>query len=101
MSTTFTAIYEKGILRPLSPLALPEHTRVEVRIIPWPVRTKKTSADRQVVYDALIDAGLVKTQASAESLPALSEADLLAAAEALAAAGPISDLIIAERAESY
>lgn len=101
MSTTFTAVYEKGILRPLSPLFLPENTRVEVHIVPWPARTRKTATDRQVVYDALTDAGLVETQAPSDYLPALSETELLEAAEALAVAGPISDLIIAERAESY
>jgi predicted DNA-binding antitoxin AbrB/MazE fold protein len=41
MSTTFTAIYEQGILRPLLPLSLPEHARVEVRIVPQSARTKK------------------------------------------------------------
>ena len=30
MSITLEAIYEDGLLRPLSPLALPEHTRVRV-----------------------------------------------------------------------
>jgi predicted DNA-binding antitoxin AbrB/MazE fold protein len=28
MSITLDAIYENGLLRPLSPLSLPEHTRV-------------------------------------------------------------------------
>ncbi len=32
MSDIFTAIYEHGILRPLQPLNLPEHTQVEVII---------------------------------------------------------------------
>jgi predicted DNA-binding antitoxin AbrB/MazE fold protein len=101
MSTTFTAIYEQGILRPLLPLALPEHARVEVRIVPQSVRTKKAPADRQDVYDALMDAGLVKTQTLADLMAPISEADLAAAADALATVGPISELIIAERAESY
>ena len=101
MSTIFTAIYEQGILRPLRPLALPEHARVEARIVPRPARAKKAPVDRQDIFAALMDAGLVKAQAPAELAPTVSEADLLAAAAALATAGPISDLIIAERAESY
>ena len=33
MSETVTAVYEKGVLRPLTPLALPESTRVQLQII--------------------------------------------------------------------
>ena len=32
MSQSFTAIFEHGILRPLEPLCLPEHTQVELSI---------------------------------------------------------------------
>jgi predicted DNA-binding antitoxin AbrB/MazE fold protein len=32
MEATATAIYEDGVLRLLTPLALPEHTRVQVRV---------------------------------------------------------------------
>ena len=28
-TTMITAVYENGLLRPLTPLALPEHTRVQ------------------------------------------------------------------------
>jgi predicted DNA-binding antitoxin AbrB/MazE fold protein len=101
MSTTFTAIYEQGVLRPLLPLSLPEHAAVEVRIVPRPARVEKASADRQRVYEALQDAGLIKSQPVYEPARPVSEADLAAAAEALAAAGSLSELIIAERAESY
>jgi len=101
MSTTFTAIYEQGVLRPLLPLALPERTAVEVRIVPRPARSEKATAGRQRVYEALQDAGLVKPQPVSEPVRPVSETELAAAAEALAAAGPISELIIAERAESY
>jgi predicted DNA-binding antitoxin AbrB/MazE fold protein len=101
MNTTFTAIYEQGVLRPLRPLALPEHTHVEVRIVPRPTRAKQAPVDREDIYAALLDAGLVKAQTPTELVPAISEADLAAAATDLAAAGPISELIIAERAESY
>lgn len=101
MYTTFTAIYEQGILRPLLPLSLPEHARVEVRIIQRSADAKKAAADQQDIYRALMDAGLVKAQAQIESVLPFSDADVAAAAEALAVAGPISDLIIAERAASY
>ena len=32
MTITLDAIYENGLLRPLSPLALPEHARVRVAV---------------------------------------------------------------------
>ena len=36
MNTTFIAIYEGGVLRPLTPLSLPEHARVQVKIVKSP-----------------------------------------------------------------
>ncbi|MDW8322376.1 MAG: antitoxin family protein [Armatimonadota bacterium] len=36
-SFTIEAIYERGVLRPLRPLELPEHTRVRLTIEPTPV----------------------------------------------------------------
>ena len=100
MSTTFTATYEGGVLRPLTPLSLPEHARVQVKIVKSPDK-KDMATDRQRVYNALLEAGLVKSQPSPDTLPAVAEAELAAAADALGLVGSISDLIIAERAESY
>jgi len=94
-------IYEGGILRPLQmlaplqPLALPEHSRLEVRII----RRRRPAGDqRQLTYDALQAAGVIGAQPPAEHLPAISEEQLAAAARDLAIAGPLSELIIAESA---
>jgi predicted DNA-binding antitoxin AbrB/MazE fold protein len=100
MNTTFTAIYEKGLLRPLRPLALPEHARVQIRIIKSPTDAKKSNTDRLRVYEALMDAGLIRQQPAVEFISPVAEAELSAAAAELAKAGPISELIIAERAES-
>lgn len=101
MSTTFTAIYEKGVLRPLLPLLLPEHATVEVRIISRFVQVENEVADRQRVIEALRDAGLIKPQPALESIGPVSTAEIAAAATALALGGSLSELIIAERAESY
>ena len=101
MSTIFTAIYEKGVLRPLLPLLLPEHATVEVRIVSRSVRVEIEVADRRWVIEALQDAGLIKPQPPLESVGPVSAAEIAAAATALALGGSLSDLIIAERAESY
>jgi predicted DNA-binding antitoxin AbrB/MazE fold protein len=100
MNTTFTATYEGGVLRPLTPLSLPEHARVQVKIVKSSDK-KSMATDRQRVYNALLEAGLVKPQPTPETIPSVAEAEELAAANALGMAGSISDLIIAERAESY
>jgi len=33
MSETIAAVYERGVLRPLTPLVLPERTHVQIQII--------------------------------------------------------------------
>jgi predicted DNA-binding antitoxin AbrB/MazE fold protein len=94
MNESIAVIYEGGVLRPLQPLALPEHSRLEVQII----RRRRSSADqRKAAYDALQAAGVIGAQVPVENLPMISEAQLAAAARDLAAAGPLSELIIAER----
>ena len=51
--------------------------------------------------EALRDAGLIKPQPALESIGPVSTAEIAAAATALALGGSLSELIIAERAESY
>jgi predicted DNA-binding antitoxin AbrB/MazE fold protein len=94
MNESIVVIYEGGVLRPLQPLALPEHSRLEVQI----VRRRRPSGDqRKLAYDALQAAGIIGAQLPVEDLPLISEAQLVAAAHDLAVAGPLSELIIAER----
>lgn len=94
MSITITAIYEKGVLRPLTPLTLPEHSHVQLQIVePSPA----SEAERQHVRQVLIDAGIIRPRPATPSNPPVPEADLTTAAESLGTAGPLSELIIAER----
>jgi predicted DNA-binding antitoxin AbrB/MazE fold protein len=94
MSETITAVYEKGVLRPLKPLSLPESTHVEIRIIAQaPVDHK----DRQQVRQALEEAGMVRPRATNGPVELVSESRLTEAANALAKAGPLSEQIIADR----
>jgi len=96
-TATVTAIYENGVLRPLTPLALPEHARVQIHV--WQV-VAPTNADehRRQVREALVSAGLslpspppppVSSSISAERREEL--------ARLFAVGRPLSELIIEER----
>jgi len=96
MSETVTAIYERGILRLLTPLYLPEHTCIQIQIVsPSPV----SEDERHRVRQALLDAGVIRPRPPAEPIQPIPETQLVAAAKVLAAAGPLSELVIAERNE--
>ena len=93
MNGIITAIYENGVLRPLTPLALPEHAQVELQILKQPTGEE----EREKVRQALIIAGIIRPRPVTETPPSVSETTLAAAAQSLGQAGPLSDLIIAER----
>lgn len=93
MSGNITVVYEKGILRPLRPLNLPERTRLEIRIVESG-ESSKTDVER--AYQALLQAGLVQIQPSM-SIEPVSDDERLQAADAYGQAGPLSDWIITER----
>ena len=94
MNETIVAIYEQGVLRPLAPLALPEHTRVQIQIVAPPPAAQE---ERHRVRQALLDAGVIRPRPPAEPVQPVLEAQLAEAADALAAAGPLPELIITER----
>jgi predicted DNA-binding antitoxin AbrB/MazE fold protein len=92
-----TAVYENGLFRPLTPLVLPEHTRVQLQVLP--VSGEESPAEhRRRVHEVLVAAGL-----SLPVAPSMPEARLLSAerreelARILASGGPLSDVILAER----
>ncbi len=89
-----TAVYEQGVLRPLTPLVLPEHTRVQIQIV---VQPSTAQEERRRARQALLDAGVIRSRPPAEPVQAVSEAQLIKAANVLAAAGPLSEIVIAER----
>ena len=97
--STITAIYENGVLRPLTPLTLPEHAQVQIQVQAAPSE-KEADSHRRRVHEALVAAGL-----SLPTPPDLPNAHLLSAerreelAKILGASGPLSDLIIQERRE--
>jgi predicted DNA-binding antitoxin AbrB/MazE fold protein len=74
MNETITAIYENGGLRPITPLALPEHTKVQLWIQSPPLGDQAETHRREVVA-ALVAAGLtLPTRDTSPVLP-LSEAE--------------------------
>jgi predicted DNA-binding antitoxin AbrB/MazE fold protein len=94
MSGMIAAIYEQGVLRPLAPLALPEHTQVQLQIVE---PDSGIETERRRVRQVLIEAGVIQPRAVLEPVQPIAEITLTAAAQALAKAGPLSELIIAER----
>lgn len=94
MDTQITVIYEKGILRPLQPLSLPEHTRLEIQMS---IPSKSTSSIEKQAEQALISAGVIGETPVTAPLDTVSEKELETAARIIGAAGPLSDIILAER----
>lgn len=92
-----TAIYENGILRPLTPLSLPEHARVQIQVQAESSQDK-AAEHRRRVHEVLVAAGL-----SLPTPPAMPNAQLLSderreeLARILGDSGSLSDLIIKER----
>ncbi len=93
-SEPILAIYEHGVLRPLDPLSLSEHARVHLQIVPSPMNGEN---QRQRVRQALIEAQVIQPRTKHAPGPEVKESELQAAANALASAGPLSALILAER----
>ena len=100
MTQTITVIYENGVLRPLKPLSLPEHTPLQIAI-ELPVVTSNDADEQRRQFQAvLIAAGVItaKTNVSATA-QALSAQERATLADRLAVPGakPLSEVIIEER----
>lgn len=96
MNEKITAIYENGVLRPLAPLALPEHTKVQL-LIQSPTLGNAAEAHRRQVIAALVAAGLtVPTLDTSPAMP-LSESERDELARRIPNGRPLSEIIIEER----
>ena len=99
METTLTAVYENGVLRPLTPLALPEHAEVEISIRTRTPDAANAEAHRRRVREALAAAGLMLSRdaapGTAEGL--LSEDERHALAQQDPTGRPLSEIIREER----
>jgi predicted DNA-binding antitoxin AbrB/MazE fold protein len=93
MVATATAIYEKGTLRLLTPVSLPERARVRVQI----QEEDRIEDDLQRAVAVLEASGLLKPARPSQSRQTVSPARRAALAQLYGAAGPLSEWIIAER----
>jgi predicted DNA-binding antitoxin AbrB/MazE fold protein len=96
MESTMMAVYEKGLLRPLSPLILPEHARVRVRVEQVLSPTDAPQHRRQI-QAALVAAGLSLPTSSPTASREISAERREELARRFAAGQPLSELIVAER----
>ena len=88
------AIYEDGVLRPLQPLALPEHTRVHITVA---VEDEAAAADQEQIRAALAAAGLSLVEPSAHGVQALSPEARNMLARQVPPGRPLSEIIDEER----
>ena len=94
MAEIVTAVYEKGLLRLLSPLKLNEHQTVRIQILPEkPVNEGGEGIQR------LIAAGLLTPPPGHSEIEPISDAEQHELAEILgkASGNPLSKIIIEER----
>jgi predicted DNA-binding antitoxin AbrB/MazE fold protein len=98
MAQRITAIYEDGVLRPLSPLELPERSQVEIDIHQVSLATDR-SAHRDQVNQAMVKAGLslppIDTTAPAATQVSPERREELA--QLFSVCGPVSELISEDR----
>lgn len=95
MTQTIRAVYEAGVLRPLSPLRLVEHQRVQVQIIP---EQQQEAVD--AIVRELIATGKITPPSGQSDSVRLTDDERIEIAEALGAGGdvkPVSELIIEDR----
>ena len=94
MNAVITAVYERGVLRPLSPLLLPEHIHVQVQIIA-PLVDDEKRREWERITQACREAGLTSPASVSGSASVSPERrkELLH----LANGEPLSEIIIKDR----
>ena len=94
--TVITAVYEKGLLRPLTPLNLTDRQTIRLQIVP-----EETRAEIDEVRDILVTAGLMLPRAEQRERPPepLSEEERRWLADQLGhlPGKPLSEIIIEDR----
>lgn len=96
MAQLITAVYERGVLRPLKRLKLAENQTVQLQII-----TEPDTASAETTVQKLIAAGLLTPPSEPDAVAPYSQAERQQAADGLgrAAAISVSQIIIEDRGE--
>ncbi len=98
-----TAVYEKGILRPLQPLNLQERQTVRIQIVSEePVRQEEPTDEVEQVIQSLVSAGLMRPRLKSTPPPdpvSKEERRRLADVMGKAPGKSLSEIIIKERGE--
>ena len=91
MTQIITAVYEKGVLRPLSPLPLVEKQTVQIQILPVD--------EAGQIIQMLVTRGLITPPLQETTVEPVDSAERQALADHLgqAATQPLSEMIMAER----
>ena len=96
MSHIITAIYEHGVLHPLTPLDLQEHQRVNVEIVP-----EQPQETVEHILQWLSSIGRLTSPCQQTQEPPVSETERVQLARILGEATqkPLSEVILEERGE--
>ncbi|MBN1313854.1 MAG: DUF104 domain-containing protein [Anaerolineales bacterium] len=93
MSTEALAIFEDGVLRLLTPISLPDQSRVRLSIL----SEEDPEEALHRAETALIDAGLVKPAHPQQRIRSISQERRAELAHLYAKGSPLSEIIIEER----
>jgi predicted DNA-binding antitoxin AbrB/MazE fold protein len=94
-----TAVYEKGMLRPLQPLNLQEQQRVRIQVLPEDLA--ETENEYEAAIRVLVAEGLLTPPPGRSEVPPIPEQERLELADRLGQAPgkPLSEIIIEDRGE--
>ena len=103
---TVTAVYEKGVLRPVQRLNLRENQRVQIQILkPEPGETldveEKAEQEMERIIQSLVQAGILAPPAGHSDVEPMSEQERQKLAEEMGRmpGKPLSEIIIEDRGE--
>jgi predicted DNA-binding antitoxin AbrB/MazE fold protein len=94
-----TAVYEKGMLRPLQPLNLRERQTVRIQVLQ--AELAEAENEYETAIRALVAEGLLTPPPGHSDVPPISEQERLELADRLgnAPGKPLSEIIIEDRGE--
>ena len=94
-----TAVYDKGMLRPLQPLNLRDRQRVRIQVLPDDLAEAEN--EHEAAICVLVAEGLLTPPPGRSDVPPISEQERLELADRLGRAPgkPLSEIIIEDRGE--